>query len=87
MTMHLWEIDHPYYCNEGNYFKAGMHSHFETWADFAQPFSFGKGLEEIGNMLYDFDDDLNFLYRWDWLRPDPADYKYEREEKDRKSVV
>lgn len=80
MSKHLWETDHPYYCNEGNYFKAGMHDRFASWDAFAQPFSFGKGLEGVGNMLYDFDDDLNFLYRWDWNRVDPDDYTYEREE-------
>ena len=67
---HLWEYDHPYYCSEGNYFKAGLHSSFDSWADFA----------EEGNLLYDFDNDLNLLWRWDWNRPDPDDYKYEIKE-------
>lgn len=27
-------------------------------------------------MLYDFDNDLNFLYRWDWLKADPENYLF-----------
>lgn len=78
---HLWEIDHPYYCNEGNYFKAGYHTVYESWADFAQP---SGAFEETflggkGNALYDYDDDLNYLWRWDWKRPDPEDYEWEAE--------
>lgn len=52
----LWEIDHPYYCNEGNYFAKGSeqpHMHFNTWAAF---------FDEYG----DSDMDYNFLIRWDW---------------------
>lgn len=36
---------------------------FETWADF---------LDEWGDM----DEDLNFLYRWDWTFTAPEDMKY-----------
>lgn len=79
-TAHLWEIDHPYYCTEGNYYKNGLHEKFGSWDQFAQPFTFSNDGTATGNMLYDFDDDWNFLYRWDWRRPDPDDYKYEREE-------
>ena len=75
----LWEFDHPYYCSEGNYFSAGQHEVFESWAAFATP-SAQSSLEDIGNLLYDFDDDLNLLWRWDWRRPDPSDYEYELEE-------
>ena len=52
----LWEIDHPYYCNEGNYYAADNRSHpivFGTWSQF---------LDEFGNA----DFDLNLLFRWDW---------------------
>lgn len=77
-TKHLWEIDHPYYCTEGNYFQSGMHSVFESWAEFAEPSS-QTPTGDLGNLLYDFDDDLNLLWRWDWKRADPADYEYEIE--------
>lgn len=81
---HLWEIDHPYYgpdhCYYANGYQArGDSSEFESWAEFAQPSS-QTPTEDLGNLLYDFDDDLNFLYRWDWKRSDPADYEWERED-------
>ena len=69
---HLWEYDHPYYCAEGNYFRGGHHERFDSWEHFAQPTS-GKFMEE-GNLLYDFDADLNFLWRWDWQMADQEDY-------------
>lgn len=50
----LWEIDHPYYMNDGNYFSVDCHIEFEEWSDF-----FG----EWG----DADLDYNWFVRWDWL--------------------
>lgn len=65
----LWEHDHPYYANTGNYFEGypfpGTRS--GTWAEF---------IEEMG----DADEDMNLVYRWDWIKADPADYEYEHEE-------
>jgi hypothetical protein len=55
---HLWEIDHPYYCAEGNFFKAGQHTRFESWADFTE------------ETYYSGDRDLNLVFRWDWHRSD-----------------
>lgn len=52
---HLWEVDHSYYCAEGNYFKTGQHTLFASWADFAEETLFFTG-----------DRDQNFLIRWDW---------------------
>lgn len=60
MTKHLWEIDHPYYCNEGNYFARGTdqpHAQYDSWAQF-----FG----DEG----DSDKDMNLLFRWDWRKAD-----------------
>jgi hypothetical protein len=54
MPRHLWEIDHPYYCNEGNYFSRACGSYFKSWADF---------LTEWG----DADIDYNLLFRFDWV--------------------
>lgn len=51
----LWEVDHPYYCNEGNFFKAGLHHVFPTWEAFIEG---GIGGNE--------DHDHNLLVRWDW---------------------
>ncbi|NUL13259.1 hypothetical protein [Streptomyces lunaelactis] len=54
---HLWEIDHPYYANEGNYYKAGLHNQFASWDEF------------MTTTFFDGDRDLNLLYRWDWRKP------------------
>lgn len=51
---HLWEVDHPYYMSEGNYYQAGCHQSYQT----------------LDNFLSDWRDtdlDLNFVVRWDWL--------------------
>jgi hypothetical protein len=75
----LWEAEHPYYCNDGNYYVGGMprpgdsredftpydHMEFDSWEDF--------GWKES-------DPDLNLLFRWDWAVPDPADYEGAGEE-------
>jgi hypothetical protein len=45
-------IDHPYYCNEGNYYSNEAQSTFDTMADF---------LDEMG----DSDVDMNLVFRWD----------------------
>ena len=69
---HLWEIDHPYYCNEGCYYTSGaqfheVHQELDSWADFIN----GWGLA---------DEDYNLLFRWDWRRSSPVDYQYELDE-------
>lgn len=74
MAEHLWEHQHPYSCHEGNYFKNGQHETFASWDEFAQPASFDKEFNALGNVLYNWDDDLNFLFRWDWKKADPEDY-------------
>lgn len=61
-TPHLWEIDHPYYCTEGNYYERGMHEVYDSWASF---------YEDWGTN----DPDLNLVFRWDWQRSDPSDYE------------
>lgn len=58
---HLWEIDHPYYCNEGNYFaRESVESYFKTFADFLSAWG-------------DADFDYNLLFRWDWQENDDDD--------------
>lgn len=59
-TKHLWEIDHPYYMNEGNYFSNDCHFSFESFNDF---------FAEWG----DADMDYNWVIRWDWLVDDNDD--------------
>ncbi len=55
---HLWEVDHPYYCNEGNYFARGSECscHYQRWQDF---------VSEQG----DGDMDMNLVFRFDWTPP------------------
>ena len=54
MTLkHLWEVDHPFYCNEGNYYADGCGSECASWADF---------IASMG----DADLDMNLLFRFDW---------------------
>lgn len=58
---HLWEIDHPYYCNEGNYYAPGTDQpteKYESWEDF---------IDAEG----DSDFDMNLVFRWDWRKADP----------------
>lgn len=59
----LYEVKHPYYCNEGNYYCPGNKQpglHYASWGDF---------LAEWGNEETDFD--YNLLFRWDWSEEDP----------------
>lgn len=60
---HLWEIDHPYYCAEGNYFKRGQHALWSSWKDFK-----GETFYVTG------DRDQNLLFRWDWRKPGFCDW-------------
>ena len=55
--MRLWEAKHPYYMNEGNYFKAGQHQSWPTWDRFESSWK-------------DSDIDYNWFVRWDWLEGD-----------------
>ena len=62
--MKLWEVKHPYYCSESNYFDRGYSSQYNSWEEF---------LELEG----DNDPDLNFVFRWDWKTynaPDSDEY-------------
>lgn len=57
-VVHLWEFDHPYYCNEGNYFARASECscHYQRWQDF---------FAEEG----DSDLDMNLVFRFDWEPP------------------
>lgn len=63
MSKHLWEIKHPYYCHDGNYFTGeSVETEYGSWTNF---------LEEEG----DSDFDMNLLFRWDWHEADPDEEK------------
>lgn len=55
--MHLWEVDHPYYMNEGNYYANGCHEEFDSFEDFLASWA-------------DADIDMNRVHRWDWREGD-----------------
>lgn len=58
---HLWEPEHPYYCNEGNYYTAqDVGETYDSWESFLEGFG-------------DSDLDLNLVFRWDWKRADPEE--------------
>lgn len=55
---HLWEINHPYYCSESNYFATGLQNrelmiHYKSFAEFLADWK-------------DSDLDLNLMFRFDW---------------------
>lgn len=54
---HLWDVEHPYYMTEGNYFSNDCHSRFDAWAGFMSQFG-------------DCDMDYNYVVRWDWREGD-----------------
>lgn len=56
----LWEIDHNYYCCEGNYFAplSKAHEDFECWEDFIGEWAF------YSNPVYL---NMNLIWRWDWV--------------------
>lgn len=57
---HLWEYDHPYYCNEGNYLASPVRdASLDCWEKHDSWQSF---FEDWG----DSDPDLNLIFRWDW---------------------
>ena len=60
---HLWEVDHLYYCNEGNYYAPGREQPFCEYASWAEFFA-AEG---------DSDRDYNLLFRWDWREADPEE--------------
>lgn len=82
----LWEVNHPYYCSESNYYVGGVPS----WAQprSAPPTVEGRqrSIDEHvpgDHMQFDSwaefdwkdaDKDYNLLFRWDWEVPDPDDY-------------
>jgi hypothetical protein len=52
---HLWEYKHPLYCEQGNYYKSGLHLRHDSWQQFVDDTEYVTG-----------DRDANLLFRWDW---------------------
>jgi hypothetical protein len=57
---HLWEVNHAYYCNRGNYYAPGNDQPMQEYR------SFGDFIAEEG----DADIDYNLVFRWDWTEGD-----------------
>lgn len=57
---HLWEIKHPYYLSDSNWYSNEARICFQSWDDF---------IAEWG----DADKDYNLLFRWDWTVYDKDD--------------
>jgi hypothetical protein len=51
--LHLWEVNHPYYCNEGNYFANDCGDTYGMWSDFHSEYN-------------NSDFDMNLVFRFDW---------------------
>lgn len=56
LPQRLWEIDHPYYGAEAG---GAYAQHFDTFA-------------ELKASVDGCDEDMNFVYRWDWFDPKAA---------------
>lgn len=57
---HLWEVKHPYYCSESNFYSHDPYCRHDSWADFAKT-------------MAKSDPELNLLFRWDWQSPHEDD--------------
>lgn len=53
-TVHLWEIEHPYYCETSRWCEHQGSNQFESWAEFTE------------TTFFDGDRNQNLLIRWDW---------------------
>lgn len=49
----LWQVDHPYYCSESNFYSNDCHAEYGSW----QEFHTEQGADDM---------DLNLVFRWDW---------------------
>lgn len=74
-TKHLWEVEHDYYgasqCYYANFHQqAEWNREYTSWSEFSED---GDSLFSIGDKDAEHMRAMNFLYRWDWQRPDPED--------------
>lgn len=56
--MHLWEIEHAYYCNDGNFTSNGCLEQVDSFDAFM----------DLDGSNFGSDFDLNLVFRWDWVR-------------------
>lgn len=78
----LWEVKHPYYCSDSNYYVGGAPQRIDTFGfhrDF-QPFDhFEYDSWDAFEEWKDSDMDYNLVFRWDWKIADPDDYDEDEE--------
>ena len=53
-TAHLWDVEHPYYCETSRWREHQGGNRFGSWAEFTE------------TTFFDGDRDQNLLIRWDW---------------------
>jgi hypothetical protein len=56
----LYEIKHPYYCSDNNYFSRECTWEYGCWDDFYEEH-------------HDDDIDMNLIFRWDWDEHEVSD--------------
>ena len=64
MSKHLWDVKHPYHCEEGNYHfapNANLHRTYDSFRHFLGDWATGE------------DHDMNLLFRWDWIKETETD--------------
>lgn len=59
----LWEVEHDYYCSEGNYLKPRDYPHDEFESVDAL---LGISEDIFGEGFGDADMGMNLVFRWDW---------------------
>lgn len=65
MNKKLWEIDHPYYCEESGYYYNTNGANGVTGWGAAMEYD---GFDDFIDEWEDCDLDMNFIFRWDWLK-------------------
>lgn len=62
----LWDVEHDYYCSQGNYLSREYpHDMFES-----VDVLLGISEDLFGPGFGDADMDFNLVFRWDWLKDD-----------------
>ncbi len=59
---HLWDVKHPYYCSESNFYSRDCYCMHASWQDFT---------ETMGQS----DGEYNLLFRWDWRAPEDFEWQ------------
>lgn len=68
--LHLWEVDHDYYCAQYNYYASPKETahEYNSWSQFLDEFGGGDMIA------------YNLVFRWDWYNSDDPDHELEQDE-------